>query len=65
MSYKDFRNLPRSTAFEKTSSEETFNIAKDPKYDRYHRSFASIVYKFFDTNAFAKSYTPNRKVILR
>lgn len=65
MSYKNFRNLPRSTAFETMSHEETFNIAIDPKYDRYHRSFASIVYKFFDTNAFAKSYTPNQEVILR
>ena len=65
MSYKNFRNLPRSTAFETMSREETFNIATDPKYDRYHRSFASIIYKFFDTNAFAKSYTPNQEVILR
>ena len=25
-----------------------FNIAKNPKYDRYQKGLASVVYKFFD-----------------
>ena len=27
---------------------KAFNMAKYPKYDRYQRDFASMVYKFFD-----------------
>ena len=28
--------------------DKTFEISSDPKYDRYQRLLASIVYKFFD-----------------
>ena len=28
--------------------DEAINIAKNPKYDRYQRRLASMVYKFFD-----------------
>ena len=28
--------------------DKTFNIAKNPNYDGYQRSLASMVYKFFD-----------------
>ena len=28
--------------------DKAFNIAKNPKYDRYQRALASMVYKFFD-----------------
>ena len=28
--------------------DKAFNIAKNPKYDRYQRGLASMVYKFFD-----------------
>ena len=32
----------------KSFRHKSFNIAKNPKYDRYQRRLASMVYKFFD-----------------
>ena len=28
--------------------DKAFDVAKNPKYDRYQRGLASMVYKFFD-----------------
>ena len=39
MAYVDFKDLKR---------DKGFNIAKNPKYDRYQRGLASMVYKCFD-----------------
>ena len=41
MAYGDFKDLIRRTAFYKIVSDKTFNIAKNPKYDRYQRCLAS------------------------
>ena len=35
-------------ASDKMLHDKAFNIAKNPKYDRYQRGLASMVYKFFD-----------------
>ena len=35
MTYGDFKDLTRWTASDKTLSDKAFNIAKNPKYDRY------------------------------
>ena len=43
-----FNNLSRRTAPDKALHKNTFNIAKNPKYDGYQRRLASIVYKIFD-----------------
>ena len=48
MAYGDFKDLARRTASDKVLRDKTFNIAKYPKYDRYQRELASVVYKFFD-----------------
>ena len=40
--------LTRRTVFDKTWSDKTFNIAKNPKYDGYQTGLASVVYKLFD-----------------
>ena len=32
----------------KFKKNKAFDIAKDPKYDRYQRGLASMVYKYFD-----------------
>ena len=48
MAYVDFKGLKRRTACDKILRHKAFNIAKNPKYDGYHRGFASMVYKFFD-----------------
>ena len=48
MAYGYFKDLPRRTASDKVLPDEAFNIPKNPKYDRYQRGIASMVYKFFD-----------------
>ena len=47
MTYGDFKYLPRRTASEKTLCDIAFNIAKKPKYDRYQRGLALMVFKIF------------------
>ena len=42
------KDLARRTAADKILRDKAFNIAKDPKYDRYQRGLASMVYNFFD-----------------
>ena len=46
IAYGDFKDLARRTASDKVLRDNAFNIAKNLKYDRYQRGFASIVYKF-------------------
>ena len=48
MGYGDFKDLAKRKVFDNVLRDKAFNIAKDPKYDRYQRSFAAMVYKFFD-----------------
>ena len=40
MAYGDFKNLNRRTAADKLLRDEAFNIAKNPKYDRYQGELA-------------------------
>ena len=48
VAYRDFRGLNRRTAAGKVLREKAFNIAKNPKYDRYQRGLALIGGKCFD-----------------
>ena len=48
MPYGDFKDLTKRTAADKVLRDKAFNIAKDPKYDRYQRGLTSMVCKFFD-----------------
>ena len=48
MSYGDFKDLTRRTTSDKILSDKALNIAKNPKYNRFQRGLASMVYKFFD-----------------
>ena len=48
MAYGDFQELTRRKASDKILHDKAFNIAKNPKYDRYQRGLASKVYTFFD-----------------
>ena len=43
MAYEDFKDLVRKTASDKFLRDKAFNIAKNPKYDRYQRGLASMV----------------------
>ena len=42
------KDLTRRTASNKIFHDKAFNSDKNPKYDGYQRSHASMVYKFFD-----------------
>ena len=48
MAYRDFKDLARRTAPDEVLRDKAFDIAKNPKYDGYHRGLVSIVYKFCD-----------------
>ena len=48
MAYRDFKDLAIKTASDKILRDSAFSFAKNPKYDRYQRGLASMVYKFFD-----------------
>ena len=47
--YSDSKDLTKRTIADKNLKNRAFDIAKDPKYDRYQRGLASMVYKFFDS----------------
>ena len=51
MAYGYFKDLARRTASDKVLRDKAFNIGKNPKYVRYQRGLASMVYKFFDTKS--------------
>ena len=48
MAYGDFKDLKRRRQSDKVWKEKDFAIGNHPKYDRYQRGLASMVYKFFD-----------------
>ena len=52
MAYRDSRDLNGRTFADKVLCDKAFYIAKDPKYDRYQKGLASMVYKFFDKKNF-------------
>ena len=43
MTYVNFKDLLRGTAFDKVLCWKAFNIAVNPKYDRYQCGVASMV----------------------
>ena len=45
---KNLKDLGRKTASDKHLRDNPFTIAKNPKYDRYQRGLALMIYKFFD-----------------
>ena len=65
MAYRNFKDLARRTASDKLLRDKAFDIAKDPKYDGYHRSLAAMVYKSFDKkslNSVVNEQTNNEKL---
>ena len=48
MAYGEFKDLARRTASDRVLRDKAFDIAKNPKFDRYQRELASMLYKFFD-----------------
>ena len=43
MAHGKFKDFPR-----RTDCDQAFNIAKNPKYDRYQTGVAFVVYKIMD-----------------
>ena len=54
MAYEDFKDLARRTQSDKVLRDKAFEIAKNPKYDGWQRSLASMVYNFFDKKTSGK-----------
>ena len=50
MAQGDFQDLTRRAASDKILRYKTFSIEKNPKYDRYQRGLASMVYNQNYTN---------------
>ena len=48
MAYGKSKDLAKRTESDKVLRNKAFKIASDPKYDRYQKGLASMVYKFFD-----------------
>ena len=46
MAYGDFKDLKRSTQSDKVLKDKAFETARNPKYNGYERSLASMVFKF-------------------
>ena len=47
----------KRTASDKVLRDKAFNIAKNPKYDRYQRGLTSMVYTFFDKKSAGSGVT--------
>ena len=48
MAYSKHKDLTKRTQSDKFLGDKAFKTASNPKYERYHRGLALIVYKFFD-----------------
>ena len=46
--YGDFKNLPKRRTSDKVLRDKEFNIADNPKYDKYQYGLASVAFKIFD-----------------
>ena len=46
--YGDFKDLTRRTASDKILADKAFDIAKNPKYNKYQKGIAPMIYKCFD-----------------
>ena len=47
MTYEGFKDLTRRTATDRILRDKAFDIAKNPRYDRYQRDLSSMISKFF------------------
>ena len=59
MAYGKSKDLTKITQSGKVLRDQAFKIASDPKYDRYQRRLASMVYKFFDKTSSGSEAEPN------
>lgn len=45
--YKDYKDLPRKTGFDKVLRDKAFGIFINPQYERFSSGLAPMVYKCF------------------
>ena len=62
MAYGDFKDSATRTASDKVLKNKALNVAKNPKYDRYQRGLASIVYKFFNKKSASGSVVADNEI---
>ena len=55
MAYGDFKDLNRRTFAGKVLHNKAYNIAKNPKYDRYQLGLGSMVYKICHKKTFGEA----------
>ena len=48
IAYGKSKDLTKRTKSDKVLRDKAFKIASNPKYDRYQRGLASMVYRFLD-----------------
>ena len=46
MAYRDFKDLAKKTASDNVLRGKAFNLAKNPKYDRYQKGLAFMLISF-------------------
>ena len=63
MAYGDLKDLNRRAAADKLLHNKAFDIAKNLKYDGYHRAFASMVYKLFYKKVYGGAAMVTNKII--
>ena len=63
MANGEFRDLPRRIASDKLLRNKTFDIASNPKYDRYQGSLRSMVCKYLDKKS--TSFAPSKTLAAR
>ena len=59
MAYGDLKDVDRITATDKVFCDKAFHIAKNSKYDGYHRGPASMVCNFFVIKNFSGGTVKN------
>ena len=55
--FQGFKDLLRKTVSDNVLRDKAFNIAKNPKTDRYQRGLTSIDDKFFHEKSFGRVFT--------
>ena len=55
MAYSKSKDLIKRIQLDNVLRDKAFKITSDPKYDRYQRGLASMVYKFFDKKSSGSS----------
>ena len=58
MAYGKYKDLTKRTQSDKVLKDKAFKTASNPKYDRYQRGLASMVFKFFDKKSTGSSINP-------